>query len=292
LNEGLEKIEEQAFSNASNIETIKLPSTLKEIGEKAFYSTSLQGSITLPESLEKIGYRAFYYVDDVIIFLVTAPAAPAGWESGWNDYYSSDDHMVLWGFTGENITYTFVTNGGSTVESITSAEPITLPAAPTRDGYVFNGWYDNAELSGTALTGSYYNGTKTTIYAKWMTQAEFDAAFAGTSPEYAIDATNGVTHTIKDTSKSDKAYHYLKVVATTDITLTITTVSGVDTVIRIYDNPSDADGASYNYIKSQDGYDDDETLTYTFEAGKTYYIVTYAYSGDYIGDYTTTVTVG
>ena len=291
LNEGLEVIGDSAFYYGE-LESLTLPSTIKRIGEDAFYSTALKGSISLPESLETIGYRAFYYVDDVITFLVAAPSAPEGWEYGWDKYYSSDNHMVLWGFTGEEITYTFETNGGSAVESITSAEPITLPAAPIRDGYIFDGWYDNEALEGEALTGSYYNGTVTTIYAKWMTQEEFEAKFAGTSPAYAIDATNGASLTLNDASSSDKVYLYLKVVATEDITLTITTVSGTDTVIRIYDDPSNADGAGYSYIKYQDGYGDDETLTYTFEAGMTYYIVAYAYSSSFTGDLTTNVTVG
>ena len=291
LNEGLEVIGDSAFYYGE-LESLTLPSTIKRIGEDAFYSTALKGSISLPESLETIGYRAFYYVDDVITFLVAAPSAPEGWEYGWDKYYSSDNHMVLWGFTGEEITYTFETNGGSAVESITSAEPITLPAAPIRDGYIFDGWYDNEALEGEALTGSYYNGTVTTIYAKWMTQEEFEAKFAGTSPAYAIDATNGASLTLNDASSSDKVYLYLKVVATEDITLTITTVSGTDTVIRIYDDPSNADGAGYSYIKYQDGYGDDETLTYTFEAGMTYYIVAYAYSSSFTGDFTTNVTVG
>ena len=114
FNEGLEVIGESAFAY-SDLESLTLPSAIKEIGEDAFYSTSLKGSIALPESLETIGYRAFYYVDDVITFLVAASSAHEGWASGWDKYYSSDNHMVLWGFTGEEITYTFETNGGSTV---------------------------------------------------------------------------------------------------------------------------------------------------------------------------------
>ena len=69
-----------------------------------------------------------------------------------------------------NYTITYHTNGGNTIENgsynITTAT-ITLPA-PTRTGYTFAGWYDNAELTGDAVTqiaqGSY--GDKK-LYAKW-----------------------------------------------------------------------------------------------------------------------------
>ena len=47
---------------------------------------------------------------------------------------------------------------------------------------------------------------------------------------------------------------------------------------------------NYNYVKSKDS-GNDETLTYTFEAGTTYYIVTYYYYASGTGNITTTVTV-
>jgi PDZ domain-containing secreted protein len=124
-----------------------------------------------------------------------------------------------------------------------------------------------------------------------MSQEEFEALFAGTSPEYAIEAVNGATLTVADNDSSAKVYCYLKVTATENVTLTITTSSGGDTVIRVYDNASDAKDGSYNYIKSKDS-GNDETLTYDFTAGTTYYIVTYYYYGSGTGNITTTVTVG
>ena len=74
-----------------------------------------------------------------------------------------------WEATVYSITYhlnggTGATNGTYTIES----NAITLPADPVKTGYTFGGWYDNAELAGTAVTeipeGS--TGNKT-FYAKW-----------------------------------------------------------------------------------------------------------------------------
>ncbi len=67
-------------------------------------------------------------------------------------------------------TYTvmFNTDGGSIIDSKTIKEGTTIGEipVPTKDGYVFAGWYSNKEL-----TKSYDAGTKitasTTLYAKW-----------------------------------------------------------------------------------------------------------------------------
>ena len=287
-NEGLEKIGYQAF-RYSSLTTINIPSTVTSVGDQAFNGSNLTGTVAIGENLTTIGYRAFY-TSYPITFVVSVAEALPDWDSSW--YRSGSGYgTVLWGFTGEEITYTFETNGGSAVESITSGMPITIPAGPTLEGYYFLGWYDNAEFDGEAITGTYYSSSKTSFYAKWLSADEFEALYAGTAPEYAIEAVNGVTFTIADNSSSSNVYAYLKVTATEDVTLTITTTSGDDTVIRIYDNASDANGGSYNYIKNKDsGYD--ETLTYEFYAGTTYYIVTYAYYGSFTGEITTTVTVG
>lgn len=50
---------------------------------------------------------------------------------------------------------------------------LTLPAAPTGGNAPFLGWYDNAEFTGSAITGSYKPAGNVTLYAKWtMPDAE------------------------------------------------------------------------------------------------------------------------
>ena len=70
----------------------------------------------------------------------------------------------------QSYTITYNLNGGTGASNGTytaSSATITLPT-PTREGYTFGGWYDNADFEGTAvteiLTGS--TGNKT-FYAKW-----------------------------------------------------------------------------------------------------------------------------
>ena len=83
------------------------------------------------------------------------------------------------GYTGDTcrassytITYNLNSGAGCSNTTYTFGNTVTL-CTPTRDGYIFNGWYDNANLTGTAVatipTGS--TGNKT-YWAKW-TQVKF-----------------------------------------------------------------------------------------------------------------------
>ena len=49
----------------------------------------------------------------------------------------------------EIYTVTFNSNGGSTVDSVTVEEGNTIsePIDPTKAGYVFDGWYEDANLT-------------------------------------------------------------------------------------------------------------------------------------------------
>lgn len=71
--------------------------------------------------------------------------------------------------TGKN-TLTFVTNGGSEIAPIEAeaGADITPPADPVRDGYVFDGWYLEEDLSGDRVSIPFKMPEEsTTYYAKW-----------------------------------------------------------------------------------------------------------------------------
>ena len=75
--------------------------------------------------------------------------------------------------TEESLTVSlaFDSQGGSVVETITGepGEPLSEPAAPTKEGYVFAGWYD----SPSALTPFVFGvmpTSNTTLYADWATE--------------------------------------------------------------------------------------------------------------------------
>ena len=64
--------------------------------------------------------------------------------------------------------------------AVWEAASTTIPAAPTKFGYTFDGWYDNASFTGDAYAaGTDFTPTADTVfYAKWVAQS-FDVTFAG-----------------------------------------------------------------------------------------------------------------
>lgn len=66
-------------------------------------------------------------------------------------------------------TLSFVANGGNVDPTSTTTSPATLPT-PTKTGYNFEGWYENADLSDASpkKAGNEYPFTESkTLYAKW-----------------------------------------------------------------------------------------------------------------------------
>ncbi len=60
---------------------------------------------------------------------------------------------------------TFDSNGGSevaAVEGVVATEPV-----PSKEGYVFGGWYTDKECSGSRITFPYTPVADVTMYAKW-----------------------------------------------------------------------------------------------------------------------------
>lgn len=70
-------------------------------------------------------------------------------------------------WTGVSQTLAFESNGGTLVTAITLpfGSSVSVPTAPTKSGYTFGGWYDEAGL--TTLHTFSTMGVSTTIYAKW-----------------------------------------------------------------------------------------------------------------------------
>ena len=88
------------------------------------------------------------------------------------------------GFCGcsKTCTVSFDTDGGSYIESVQVAngEKISRPEDPTKDGYIFDGWY----VSNTSFTEDYkwsflgYTVSENmTLYAKWIAKDEIKVEF-------------------------------------------------------------------------------------------------------------------
>jgi uncharacterized repeat protein (TIGR02543 family) len=84
-------------------------------------------------------------------------------------------NIMVYAYWGPYIPYTvtFDSQGGTAESPITLTSPATtvgtlMPAAPTRTGYIFGGWYTGTAGTGTSFTANTTVTTNITIYAKWI----------------------------------------------------------------------------------------------------------------------------
>src|SRR5690606_27993271 len=109
----------------------------------------------------------------------------------WN--FATDkvtDDVVLyagWDEVAVSYNFVFISNVGSAVatQSVAAGAKASAPAAPTKAGFVFGGWYTTSALS-TAwnFDTMVVNGHKT-VYAKWLEEVTvtFDAGDGDVLPE-------------------------------------------------------------------------------------------------------------
>ena len=185
--------------------------------------------------------------------------------------------MVVWGYDGTDRTYSFETNGGSTIDSVTAKYLAELPT-PEKEGFVFFGWYDNSDFTGEVLTAPYCSKTKIMLYAKWITQEEYDAQRDGSSFEKAYLAESGKSYTANITQRGQLVYFAFT--PTESKTYTIYSTGSSDTYGYLYN-------ASQTQITSDDdsGSNRNFSITYSMTAGTTYYIVVKYYSSSNNGSF-------
>ena len=122
-------------------------------------------AVTLPVPTKK-GYKFEGWYDNAEFTGVTVTEISTA-ATGDKTYYAK--------WVAEQYTITFNTDGGAFVETPISSyiygTTATLPV-PTKTGYKFEGWYDNAEFTGTALTeiSDRTIGDKV-FYAKWRKES-------------------------------------------------------------------------------------------------------------------------
>ena len=97
-------------------------------------------------------------------------------------------------------TVTFETNGGTTIDSreVTNGRSFSAPTTPTKSGYVFDGWYSDANLEheydfNSAITGDL------TLYAKWHQLNKYTVSdIDGNSIRFSVDGEHEYELTIAD----------------------------------------------------------------------------------------------
>lgn len=148
------------------------------------FSTPVTDEITITASYSLLTFSVSFYDENGQMigtpqyveygFDATAPdyTAPLGYQFlGWSDDFTNVTELLLIHveLQGDYFDIVFETLGGSTVDPIHQeiGQPVSPPVNPTRDGYLFGGWYSNVEMTDeyVAFTTMPYNGT--TLYAKW-----------------------------------------------------------------------------------------------------------------------------
>ncbi|MEY9974480.1 putative repeat protein (TIGR02543 family) [Lysinibacillus sp. RC46] len=190
-------IKDFAFTN-NKLTSIEIPSGVTSIGFSAFNGNSIT-SVEIPESVIEIKSNAFYNNSlDFVTFTGThnfqwseknSPFNPQKKEGrtflGW---FEDEDFTKVWSYSvskpmtiyakWSHYAVTFDSNGGSEVPSIMVAynETMEAPSNPVKEGYAFEGWYKDKEL--TQLWDFDQDVVKKdiTLYAKWE-KTEYTVTF-------------------------------------------------------------------------------------------------------------------
>lgn len=175
---------------------------------------------------------------------LTAPAAPTkeGYRfGGW--YYDNNGGKAKWDFDTDTVTramtlkakwvqtYTvaFDTNGGSAVAPVTvdAGSTATKPAAPTKSGYTFGGWYKDSTLQ---TPWDFANGTvtaDTTLYAKWTANPPAPS-YDDSDPTYAVSAPAAENGSVTVSPKNASAGSTVTITVKPDSGYVLETISATD----------------------------------------------------------------
>lgn len=218
-------------------------------------------TVIVPGTITKFGSSAFTYSNATLFAKIAEADKPSAWGSSWNT-----SRPVVWGYDGIEREYTFDTNGGSAVESVTAKYLSELPEAPTKGDLIFIGWYDNAEFTGNAVSVPYCSSTKTTLYARFLTEEEYEELMLdGKTWDTAFRIKGELTKEVNISAHNTYSYFVFNVTEAKAGTYNISFSNGNSTpdIVRI----SDGDRNTIS------GYSDvPSPITFTFEAGKTYYV--------------------
>ncbi|RAW47480.1 hypothetical protein DQW92_01275, partial [Metamycoplasma hominis] len=76
----VKEIGESAFSSCKNLKKVILNEGLEKIGDEAFYNTNIE-SITIPASVKKFGYSAFFGCKNLKEVIYKGDASNINWEN-------------------------------------------------------------------------------------------------------------------------------------------------------------------------------------------------------------------
>ena len=195
---GVETISSSAFENCTSLEKVSISDGVKTIDSGAFMECSNLQELIIPATVESMESMSFYYCDNLKMAVIPESVKDVS-PYVFNYYFDDSDNLIVYGFEDseayhqlsgnvhfqvlepERYTVSFdVNNGNETIYdiSVTKYSSYGKLPVPTRDGYVFDGWY-------TAKNGGEEIDADTTVrleenqilYAHWVKEASCTISF-------------------------------------------------------------------------------------------------------------------
>ena len=171
-----------AFERCTSLESVTLSEGIREIGTEAFKLTNLK-SLNIPKSVKKLGHDIVYNCWHLPYITIEAPSQlEETFESSngvfqpacnTNVYCEPRLERLLWHFNGNEgfittVDVTLVDGDKSEPKKIDYGANIAALGTPTKQGYIFTGWYTDAACKNRYPDAQLFtNINRITLYAGW-----------------------------------------------------------------------------------------------------------------------------
>ena len=237
-----------------------------------FYTVETDGTVFADGVMTGYTFDGWFSDEDLSQSVISYGGGAIGGIELWAGFTANE--YTVWLDGKEQAAYTIDFDlggaGGSVpAQVVTSENGLTMPETPEWEGYIFAGWYDDAECDGLPYD---FSGTVTssrTLYAKWIVPQGTPVAVGGS-----------YVATIAGT-----AMHKISFVPLVSGNVTLTAVGGIDTIAWLYDSEG-------TLLKANDdgGADGSNFLiVYNVTAGQEYVLEFRGYSRAASGTATVTV---
>ena len=210
-----------AFSDCTGLTSVTIGNSVTSIGNKAFYDCTGLTSVNIPNSVTSIGESAFYNCSSLKDLYFDGTKAQ--WNNVYKGYYwnsgVSANYKEHW-----RCTVTFNANGHGTAPAPqtnlwSNESKATQPTAPTESGYVFTGWYTDAQCTTPWNFGTDVVPDDMTLYAGWDLEVE-GLQGSGTDEDPYLISTNGEWLWFAQSVTNDTTYANKFLKLTADIAVT------------------------------------------------------------------------
>ena len=224
-------------------------------------------------ALKGYAFGGWYTDDSYTTAVTTVAGGEIGNKTVYAKFTANTYNVWLDGNEEASCVVSFNLNGaeGTIVsQTVTPTATLKYPTVPTRDGYIFAGWYENENCTGSLYDFTAVVTSDTTLYAKWVKVENATAI--------AINGSSNVT-------LNGKYEQMLMFVPLVSGNITITASGSYDTFGVLYNSEmvvltQDDDNASdgKNFL-----------VVYNVTAGETYYIGARAFSSTTTGTATVSI---